>query len=115
MSRRKQAKPRSLKEDNVTEDQHSPGQTAIPSDPQCATERATAGDDDGEDGGRVRKRRHLSPEEGEEGEEEDEEPALHSCDSCRQVFESLSDLTEHKINQCQLTGKQHSATHRKKK
>ncbi|CAL8315949.1 unnamed protein product, partial [Gadus morhua 'NCC'] len=90
-------------EDNVTEDQHSPGQTAIPSDPQCATERATAGDDDGEDGGRVRKRRHLSPEEGEEGEEEDEEPALHSCDSCRQVFESLSDLTEHKINQCQLT------------
>ena len=51
----------------------------------------------------------LSPEEGEEGEEEDEEPALHSCDSCRQVFESLSDLTEHKINQCQLTGKQRSA------
>ncbi|XP_040924205.1 zinc finger protein 521-like isoform X4 [Betta splendens] len=99
MSRRKQAKPRSLKvEDNVTEDQHSPGQTAIPSDPECALERAA---EDGETG-RLRKRL-LSPEEGEEGEEEDEEPALHSCDSCRQVFESLSDLTEHKINQCQLT------------
>ncbi|XP_056912036.1 zinc finger protein 521 isoform X3 [Takifugu flavidus] len=99
MSRRKQAKPRSLKvEDNVTEDQHSPGQTAIPSDPECTLERAA---EDGETG-RLRKRL-LSPEEGEEGEEEDEEPALHSCDSCRQVFESLSDLTEHKINQCQLT------------
>ncbi|KAK2822444.1 hypothetical protein Q5P01_022509 [Channa striata] len=85
-------------EDNVTEDQHSPGQTAIPSDPECALERAA---EDGETG-RLRKRL-LSPEEGEEGEEEDEEPALHSCDSCRQVFESLSDLTEHKINQCQLT------------
>ncbi|XP_071062555.1 zinc finger protein 521-like isoform X3 [Pseudochaenichthys georgianus] len=100
MSRRKQAKPRSLKvEDNVTEDQQSPGQTAIPSDPECALERAA---EDGETG-RLRKRL-LSPEEGEEGEEDDdEEPALHSCDSCRQVFESLSDLTEHKINQCQLT------------
>ncbi|XP_063741922.1 zinc finger protein 521-like isoform X2 [Eleginops maclovinus] len=98
MSRRKQAKPRSLKEDNVTEDQHSPGQTAIPSDPECALERAA---EDGETG-RLRKRL-LSPEEGEEGEEDDEETALHSCDSCRQVFESLSDLTEHKINQCQLT------------
>ncbi|XP_014905209.1 zinc finger protein 521 isoform X5 [Poecilia latipinna] len=98
MSRRKQAKPRSLKEDNVTEDQHSPGQTAIPSDPECALERVA---EDGE-AGHLRKRL-LSPEEGEEGEEEDEEPALHSCDSCRQVFESLSDLTEHKINQCQLT------------
>ncbi|XP_058478742.1 zinc finger protein 521 isoform X3 [Solea solea] len=99
MSRRKQAKPRSLKvEDNVTEDQHSPGQTAIPSDPESALERAA---EDGETG-RLSKRL-LSPEEGEEGEEEDEESALHSCDSCRQVFESLSDLTEHKINQCQLT------------
>ncbi|KAM8850810.1 zinc finger protein 521 isoform 4-T4 [Spinachia spinachia] len=99
MSRRKQAKPRSLKvEDNVTEDQLSAGQTAIPSDPECALERAA---EDGETG-RLRKR-PLSPEEAEEGEEDDEEPALHSCDSCRQVFESLSDLTEHKINQCQLT------------
>ncbi|KAM7379378.1 hypothetical protein PAMP_004936 [Pampus punctatissimus] len=91
-------------EDNVTEDQHSPGQTAIPSDPECALERAA---EDGET--RRLRKRLLSPEEGEEGEEEDEEPALHSCDSCRQVFESLSDLTEHKINQCQLTGKQRSA------
>ncbi|XP_046884494.1 zinc finger protein 521-like isoform X1 [Hypomesus transpacificus] len=105
MSRRKQAKPRSLKaEDNVTEDQHSSGPTAIPSDSECALERAT---EDGEP--RRLRKRLLSPEEGEEGEEEDDEPALHSCDSCRQVFESLSDLTEHKINQCQLTGKQRSA------
>ncbi|KAG8133539.1 hypothetical protein E2320_011302 [Naja naja] len=43
------------------------------------------------------------PEEGEDLEEE----AVHSCDSCLQVFESLSDITEHKINQCQLTGKQY--------
>lgn len=75
-----------------------------PTDPESALERAA---EDGEVG-RLRKGL-LSPEEGEEGEEEDEEPALHSCDSCRQVFESLSDLTEHKINQCQLTGKQRSA------
>uniref|UniRef100_A0A665V2H1 Zinc finger protein 521 n=1 Tax=Echeneis naucrates TaxID=173247 RepID=A0A665V2H1_ECHNA len=75
----------------------TPG-TAAAQNPECALERAA---EDGETG-RLRKRL-LSPEEGEEGEEEDEEPALHSCDSCRQVFESLSDLTEHKINQCQLT------------
>lgn len=43
------------------------------------------------------------PDEGEELEEE----VVHSCDSCLQVFESLSDITEHKINQCQLTGKQY--------
>lgn len=49
--------------------------------------------EDAEDG-RLRKRR-LSPEQGEEGEEEDDEAVLHSCDGCRQVFESLSDLTEH--------------------
>uniref|UniRef100_A0A3Q3K2V6 Zinc finger protein 521 n=1 Tax=Monopterus albus TaxID=43700 RepID=A0A3Q3K2V6_MONAL len=66
--------------------------------PECALERAA---EDGET--RHLRKRLLSPEEGEEGEEEDEEPTLHSCDSCRQVFESLSDLTEHKINQCQLT------------
>uniref|UniRef100_A0AAV2JU68 Zinc finger protein 521 n=1 Tax=Knipowitschia caucasica TaxID=637954 RepID=A0AAV2JU68_KNICA len=96
MSRRKQAKPRSLKEDNVTEELHSPGQTAIPSDSECAPERLE------EDAASVRLRQRLhSPEEAEEGEEEDD--ALHSCDSCRQVFPSLSHLTEHKINQCQLT------------
>ncbi|OBS80330.1 hypothetical protein A6R68_21468, partial [Neotoma lepida] len=39
------------------------------------------------------------PEDGEELEDE----AVHSCDSCLQVFESLSDITEHKIHQCQLT------------
>lgn len=73
-------------------------------DPECALERPA---EDGETG--CLRKRLISPEEGDEGEEEDEEPALHSCDSCRQVFESLSDLTEHKINQCQLTGKQRSA------
>lgn len=36
--------------------------------------------------------------------EELEDEAVHSCDSCLQVFESLSDITEHKINQCQLAG-----------
>ncbi|KAL6056631.1 hypothetical protein STEG23_020358, partial [Scotinomys teguina] len=35
--------------------------------------------------------------------EELEDEAVHSCDSCLQVFESLSDITEHKIHQCQLT------------
>ncbi|CDQ69400.1 unnamed protein product [Oncorhynchus mykiss] len=89
-----------LAEDNVIEEQHSPGQTAIPSDPECALE---SGLEDGEAQARSRRlrKRLLSPEEGEE--EEEEEAALHSCDSCQQVFESLSDLTEHKINQCQLT------------
>ena len=78
-----------------------------PTDPECALE---SGLEDGEAQARSRRlrKRLLSPEEGEE-EEEEEEAALHSCDSCQQVFESLSDLTEHKINQCQLTGKQRSA------
>nr|XP_015209320.1 PREDICTED: zinc finger protein 521 isoform X2 [Lepisosteus oculatus] len=96
MSRRKQAKPRSLRvEENETEDQQpTVGQTATPSDPDCKLGRKA---EDGE-GGDLKKRL-VSLEEGEEIEEE----ALHSCDSCLQVFESLSDLTEHKINQCQLT------------
>ncbi|XP_066575665.1 zinc finger protein 521 isoform X2 [Amia ocellicauda] len=95
MSRRKQAKPRSLKEENETEDQHpTVGQTATPSDPDCKLGK------NGEDGeASDLKKRLISLEEGEEIEED----ALHSCDSCLQVFESLSDLTEHKINQCQLT------------
>uniref|UniRef100_A0A8C6F0Y9 Zinc finger protein 521 n=1 Tax=Monodon monoceros TaxID=40151 RepID=A0A8C6F0Y9_MONMO len=74
MSRRKQAKPRSLK------------------DPNCELEDKT---EDGE-AGDCKKR----PEDGEELEDE----GVHSCDSCFQVFESLSDITEHKINRCQLTG-----------
>lgn len=63
------------------------------SDPNCKLEDKT---DDGE-AIDCKKR----PEDGEELEDE----AVHSCDSCLQVFESLSDITEHKINQCQLTGK----------
>uniref|UniRef100_A0A480ZI45 Zinc finger protein 521 n=1 Tax=Sus scrofa TaxID=9823 RepID=A0A480ZI45_PIG len=73
MSRRKQAKPRSLK------------------DPNCKLEDKT------EDGEAIDCKKR--PEDGEELEDE----AVHSCDSCLQVFESLSDITEHKINQCQLT------------
>ncbi|KAI2586386.1 ZNF521 isoform 7, partial [Pan troglodytes] len=73
MSRRKQAKPRSLK------------------DPNCKLEDKT------EDGEALDCKKR--PEDGEELEDE----AVHSCDSCLQVFESLSDITEHKINQCQLT------------
>ncbi|KAJ8395007.1 hypothetical protein AAFF_G00039580 [Aldrovandia affinis] len=97
MSRRKQAKPRSLKvEENETEDQHTTvGRAATPSDPDTKLGKAA---EDGEEGGL--KKRLVSLEEGEDGEEQ----ALHSCDGCLQVFESLSDLTEHKINQCQLTG-----------
>ncbi|XP_060769593.1 zinc finger protein 521 isoform X1 [Neoarius graeffei] len=96
MSRRKQAKPRSLRvEDNVTEEQHTPGQAAIQSDRECAPDTVC---EDAEDGRLTRRR--CSPGEGDEGEEEDEE---HSCRSCHQVFDSASDLSQHKINQCQLT------------
>lgn len=58
---------------------------------------------------RRRRRRRNSPEVGEEveeAEEEEDEDEEHSCRSCHQVFDSASDLTQHKINQCQLTGKQ---------
>lgn len=65
------------------------------SDPNCKLE------DKAEDGDVLDCKKR--PDEGEELEEE----AVHSCDSCLQVFESLSDITEHKINQCQLTGKQY--------
>ncbi|KAK2517945.1 hypothetical protein Q9233_012866 [Columba guinea] len=118
MSRRKQAKPRSLKEtqilettscmkpwgwrrrkrveENETEDQQAGvGHTAAQTDPNCALE------DKAEDGEVLDCKKR--PDEGEELEEE----AVHSCDSCLQVFESLSDITEHKINQCQLTGGVH--------
>ncbi|KAI1901320.1 hypothetical protein AGOR_G00033090 [Albula goreensis] len=101
MSRRKQAKPRSLKvEDNATEDQRNkPGQTATPSDPDGELGNPA---EDGEEAGLKRKAVSQGETEGEVDGEEDEE-APHSCGGCRQVFESLSDLNEHKINQCQLT------------
>lgn len=68
---------------------------AFLSDPNCKLE------DKAEDGEALDCKKR--PEDGEELEDE----AVHSCDSCLQVFESLSDITEHKINQCQLTGKQY--------
>ncbi|XP_039610636.1 zinc finger protein 521 isoform X6 [Polypterus senegalus] len=96
MSRRKQAKPRSLKvEENESEDQLPiVGQSTIQSDSDSKLGKKV---EDGEPGDL--KKQLAALEEGEEIEEE----ALHSCDSCLQVFESVSDLTEHKINQCQLT------------
>lgn len=65
------------------------------SDPNCKLEDKT------EDGEAIDCKKR--PEDGEELEDE----AVHSCDSCLQVFESLSDITEHKIHQCHLAGKQH--------
>lgn len=65
------------------------------SDPNCKLEDKT------EDGEAIDCKKR--PEDGEDLEDE----VVHSCDSCLQVFESLSDITEHKINQCQLTGKQY--------
>lgn len=64
-------------------------------DPNCKLEDKT------EDGEALDCKKR--PEDGEDLEDE----VVHSCDSCLQVFESLSDITEHKINQCQLTGKQY--------
>ncbi|KAK3566581.1 hypothetical protein QTP86_001074 [Hemibagrus guttatus] len=64
-------------------------------DRECAPDTVC---EDAEDGRLTRRR--CSPGEGDEGEEEDEE---HSCRSCHQVFDSASDLSQHKINQCQLT------------
>ncbi|KAG9332185.1 hypothetical protein JZ751_015548 [Albula glossodonta] len=58
--------------------------------------------EDGEEAGLKRKAVSQGETEGEVDGEEDEE-APHSCAGCRQVFESLNDLNEHKINQCQLT------------
>ncbi|XP_067833905.1 zinc finger protein 521-like isoform X3 [Heptranchias perlo] len=97
MSRRKQAKPRSLKvEENETEDLHpTVGQTGTQSELPSQFGR------EGEDG-RVTRQEKKQPGQKQEDEELDEE-SLHSCDSCLQVFDSLTDLTEHKINQCQLT------------
>ncbi|XP_010075267.1 PREDICTED: zinc finger protein 423-like, partial [Pterocles gutturalis] len=79
-------------EESETEDQQvGVGHTAAQTDPNCKLE------DKAEDGEVLDCKKRL--DEGEELEEE----AVHSCDSCLQVFESLSDITEHKINQCQLT------------
>ncbi|KAL2308440.1 hypothetical protein Nmel_001481 [Mimus melanotis] len=83
-------------EENETEDhQAGVGHTDAQTDSNCKLE------DKAEDGDVLDCKKR--PDEGEELEEE----AVHSCDSCLQVFESLSDITEHKINQCQLTGKQY--------
>ncbi|KAJ8395969.1 hypothetical protein AAFF_G00026770 [Aldrovandia affinis] len=84
-------------EDNVPEDQRrTPGQIITPSDPDGELGNPV---EDGEEADL--KKKLVSLEEGEEGDEDKE--TLHSCGGCRQVFESLNDLTEHKINQCQLT------------
>ncbi|KFP30071.1 Zinc finger protein 521, partial [Colius striatus] len=80
-------------EENETEDQQAGvGHTGAQTDPNCKLEDKT------EDGEVLDCKKRT--DEGEELEEE----VVHSCDSCLQVFESLSDITEHKINQCQLTG-----------
>ncbi|XP_029109555.1 zinc finger protein 521-like isoform X2 [Scleropages formosus] len=77
MSRRKQAKPRSLR------------------DPESKLGRRVEGVPEAD-----LRRGQLPVEDEEDGEEEE---ASHSCPGCQQVFESPSDLAEHRTGQCQQT------------
>ncbi|KAM8839666.1 zinc finger protein 521-like isoform 6-T7 [Synchiropus picturatus] len=95
MSRRKQAKPRSLKaEDNVTEDQRSPGQTAIPSDgadieddPTCSWPASSPSSKDQTSPGHC--------EDYDFGEDEGGPGLPYPCQFCDKSFSRLSFLKRH--------------------
>ncbi|XP_024911909.1 zinc finger protein 423 isoform X4 [Cynoglossus semilaevis] len=105
MSRRKQAKPRSVKAVEEGESSECGGtweestvQTEVPaSDRESETkEAAGTGADDGEE-------EHEDREERERDEDLDDE-SIFTCDNCQQDFECLAELTEHRTNHCPADG-----------
>lgn len=83
MSRRKQAKPRSVKDAAVSE-----------RDSDRKESRAV-----GEDG-----EQSVTSHDERVGEEDLDDDSIFTCDNCQQDFECLADLTEHRTNHCPADG-----------
>ncbi|KAM9480810.1 zinc finger protein 423 isoform 2-T2 [Clarias gariepinus] len=84
MSRRKQAKPRSVKGADA----------AVPERDSEGKERA--GGEDGE--------QSVTSHDERAGEEDLDDESIFTCDNCQQDFECLADLTEHRTNHCPADG-----------
>ncbi|XP_046720135.1 zinc finger protein 423 isoform X2 [Silurus meridionalis] len=103
MSRRKQAKPRSVKVEEADSaecagswDSTAPAgaDTAIPERDSEGKERA--GGEDGE--------HSVTSHDERAGEEDMDDESIFTCDNCQQDFECLADLTEHRTHHCPADG-----------
>ncbi|XP_037395947.1 zinc finger protein 423 isoform X4 [Pygocentrus nattereri] len=102
MSRRKQAKPRSVKAVDEAEsaeftsswDSSAPADVAVPERDSEGKDRA--GGEDGE--------HSVTSHDERAGEEDLDDESIFTCDNCQQDFECLADLTEHRTNHCPADG-----------
>ncbi|XP_039618798.1 zinc finger protein 423 isoform X2 [Polypterus senegalus] len=93
MSRRKQAKPRSVKVEEGASSEFS-----LNWDPAAQTGNGleVPTEFDAHDGLSIT----SQDEQNQDGEEDPEEEPIYTCDSCQQDFDTLSDLTEHRTHCC---------------
>ncbi|XP_060733965.1 zinc finger protein 423 isoform X1 [Tachysurus vachellii] len=105
MSRRKQAKPRSVKAVEEADSAECTGSwdssapaagadAAVPERDSDGKERA--GGEDGE--------HSVTSHDERAGEEDLDDESIFTCDNCQQDFECLADLTEHRTNHCPADG-----------
>ncbi|XP_026782949.1 zinc finger protein 423 isoform X1 [Pangasianodon hypophthalmus] len=104
MSRRKQAKPRSVKAVEEADSAECAGSwdssapagadAAVPERDSDGKERA--GGEDGE--------HSVTSHDERAGEEDLDDESIFTCDNCQQDFECLADLTEHRTNHCPADG-----------
>ncbi|KAM9480809.1 zinc finger protein 423 isoform 1-T1 [Clarias gariepinus] len=104
MSRRKQAKPRSVKAVEEADSAECAGSwdssapagadAAVPERDSEGKERA--GGEDGE--------QSVTSHDERAGEEDLDDESIFTCDNCQQDFECLADLTEHRTNHCPADG-----------
>ncbi|XP_072550961.1 zinc finger protein 423 [Salminus brasiliensis] len=102
MSRRKQAKPRSVKAVEEADSAEFTGSwdsstTADAAAPERDSEgKDRAGGEDGE--------HSVTSHDERAGEEDLDDESIFTCDNCQQDFECLADLTEHRTNHCPADG-----------
>ncbi|XP_028813432.1 zinc finger protein 423 isoform X2 [Denticeps clupeoides] len=104
MSRRKQAKPRSVKavEEGETSEftgtwDSSSVQTDVPApDKESERKERRAAVEDGD--------QSVTSHDDRVGDEDLDDESIFTCDNCQQDFECLADLTEHRTNHCPADG-----------
>ncbi|XP_036202522.1 zinc finger protein 423 isoform X1 [Myotis myotis] len=98
MSRRKQAKPRSVKVEegeasdfSLAWDSSVTASGGLDGEPECEQKAGRALED---------RNSVTSQEERNEDDDDMEDESLYTCDHCQQDFESLADLTDHRAHRC---------------
>ncbi|KAL4685490.1 hypothetical protein H8959_001087 [Pygathrix nigripes] len=98
MSRRKQAKPRSVKVEegeasdfSLAWDSSVTAAGGLEGEPECDRKTSRALED---------RNSVTSQEERNEDDEDMEDESIYTCDHCQQDFESLADLTDHRAHRC---------------